>query len=349
MAAQGMIHSSILDPICRIKKSDQGRPTPPAKRGLVIHSAYYVNRQSVQYLADFLRQGTHKVTHLCVVGFFLAHPADGGLHVLRGLFANLESVSLKSCTFGNTEETLQLLAVFHINTFLTDLTMFGIRNLGGVEEANYVSALLLQNSPALKRIGIGFPLNLETIRAFLPGLHANRQLKEVDCSYCDIEDEGLGLLTDALIIGNTTLESLIVSHGRITATGLIHIIRLLESTWLKNIGIQQNDFGMYHDKEMTRRFARALSRSLVLKSIAMSTTHGPAVATIFQALETNTVLEELHLVESAKNGMNQLIQSLPRMKGLKVLDVHVQDFLHCIQDSSFLHVYQHLTKMKSSK
>lgn len=56
------------------------------------------------------------------------------------------------------------------------------------------------------------------------------ELKIMACSFSEIEDEDLGLLVD-ILVGNTTLEYLIIDRGRIpSAGGLVQVTRLVDAS-----------------------------------------------------------------------------------------------------------------------
>jgi hypothetical protein len=76
---------------------------------------------------------------------------------------------------------------------VTDLSIYEIENLEGAAYGNCISGLL-QNTPHLQQLELGPLLSREAIRAFQPGLRANRHLKKLDLSACRLEDEDLLLL-----------------------------------------------------------------------------------------------------------------------------------------------------------
>jgi hypothetical protein len=101
-----------------------------------------VNRQSVQYLVDFLDDSARHseaaaitTLHLNEVGL-VEKPSDGGLQILRTFFSKSSNmtptkVKLTCCHFGNEQETLQLFVSFHTNRTVTDLKLASIWFLYG--------------------------------------------------------------------------------------------------------------------------------------------------------------------------------------------------------------------------
>jgi Leucine Rich repeat len=82
---------------------------------------------------------------------------------------------------------------------------------------------------------------------------------------CQLRDEGIRLLADALV-GNTTIEILDIGNNGITFNGLDDITRLLEPMRLHTISLEGNMyvFGM---EASTQRFTRVLSRHDFLKEL----------------------------------------------------------------------------------
>jgi hypothetical protein len=74
-----------------------------------------------------------------------------------------------------------------------------------------------------------------------------------------------------------------------------------------------------------------------------------AATTIFRALETNTVLEEIHISRYSsfdEQGSSQLIASFPRMKSLKRLHLNVDHFKLLIQHASFIPALRQNTSLE---
>jgi hypothetical protein len=230
-----------------------------------------VNRQSVQYLVDFLSgEDAHEVTELVFGGFLLVqHPSDGGLHVLCNFLANnttMTKVTLSwNCDFGTAEEASQLLAALQTNRSVTDLTIYKIDNLQGAELGRALSGLL-QNNETVQRLSLGSPLTVACARTIQPGLRSNRNLKELNLSGCHFDDECLGLIVDALI-GNTSMDVLDISANYdITWNVLVDdITRLVESTRLKKVGVHNTD--LFKDEHAVQRFTDVLRRHSSLEEM----------------------------------------------------------------------------------
>jgi Leucine Rich repeat len=192
------------------------------------------------------------------------HPSDGSLNVLRDFFARsdttLTKVTLHQCNFGSQQDAEQLLAAFHTNRTVVDLSIrFRVANLQGAALGNFVSAIL-QNMPQLQRLSChGCSLGAEGARGFQSALQANPTLRELDLSFCEIGNVGFRLIADALV-GNTTMDKLDIKGNNVTHVGLDDVTRLIESTHLKTI-----DFALWYDRVFdvggaTQRFVTTLQQ-----------------------------------------------------------------------------------------
>lgn len=241
------VHPCILNSIHRLQQlgdnnNDQGdEENRQQQRRLEIYhdEGDGINRHSVQFLVDFLRgEGSQHVKELVLRNCYLVQPSDGGQHVLRDFFADtmLTKVEFYFCNFGSAAEVLQLLSAFETNTMVEDLNILYMCNLEGAEVAlgTCLSGLLQHNTRLLRLDCSLVALLAAEVHALQPRLQTNRHLKELALTYCQIGDEGFGLLVDALL-GNTTLEKLDISWNRLTPACLGDVTRLVEFTRIKEI------------------------------------------------------------------------------------------------------------------
>jgi hypothetical protein len=362
------IHPAILSGIERFYR-DRWNAKQPARLEIQARSTQQlIDRPSVEYLVRFLQQrqrarGAVKELHL--VFFRLLHPSDGRLDTLLNFFESdttLTMVALSNCDFGSQQATVRLLGAFYRNTSITELHITNISHLRDAARGTCLAELLQNNEHFTLR---SF-LNLQAVVPMQPrGLHSNCHLKGLCLRACGLGVAGGGglcLIAD-ILVGNTTLESLDISDNRIRSDGLPHITRILESTQLKDISFDKNN-RILGDDNATRHLGNALARNRWLQTLRIATlfdaaTHG--ASPICQALESNTTLQHLVLgapfsffLEIAFERMwhvrdrlviDQLVESLPKMKGLKKLT-----FLHgwenCIR---MLHFFRHSIRMHLCK
>jgi Leucine Rich repeat len=187
------------------------------------------------------------------------------LNVLKDFFGRsdttLTKVTLDECAFGTTEDTSQLLAAFHTNRTISDVEIFYIFALQGAALGNSLSGLL-QNMSKLQNLDCHCrQLDVEgVLRAFQPALRANRTLKQLHLGRCELADDGIHLIADALV-GNTTMEVLNIRDNNITFAGLDGILRIIESMpRLKMITFWQSGLGIFNDPETTQQFVSTLQQ-----------------------------------------------------------------------------------------
>jgi Leucine Rich repeat len=265
---QPHIHRAVLDGIYRLEDPFH-RLHFQTRHRLCIIIGYEgpMDRQSLQHLVDYLDnhdtyEGT--ITELWLDGIQLPEPSDGGLKVLRTFFARSDTTLTKvtlRCVRFSKEDASRLLAAFHTNRAVTELSIHSIRNLHNADLGNSLCCIL-QNMPQLQLLECnGCELYDDGIRAFQPGLQTNRTLKQLVLSSCRIGDEGLRLLTDSLV-ENTIMEFLGISRNNsITSAGLDDITRLFASTQLKEIGFSYDGHSCCEDQDATHHFVSSLQQT----------------------------------------------------------------------------------------
>jgi hypothetical protein len=148
-------------------------------------------------------------------------------------------------------------------------------------------------------------------------------------------DADLTIIVDALI-GNTTLKKLDIMYNILTCKALFDLARLLESTHLKSVsfGMEAPD-RVVLDNETSQRFARALSNNKFMKTLYnCSTPSSPSIG-VWRALESNSTLASLRFpVAMTHQAVDQLAESLPKMKGIQRL--YLEDYAVCMQNVAFL-------------
>jgi Leucine Rich repeat len=273
-----------------------------------------IDRPSLQHIVDFLdnhrRDSSHRevvITELVLLNVALVtHPSpDGGLNVLIELFSRsdildtttsrLTKVTLWSCDFGSQPDAEQLLAAFHTNPTITDLTIGRIWHLSEAALGRCLDGILQHKNTTLQRLEcVQNELRVDGIRAFQPTLRANRTLKKLSLVGCRLQDDAIRLVADALV-GNTAIETLVLNHNYITSAGLDDITRILVSTpQLKTLHLKRNPGTsmLFDNEDATRRFARVVSRKTSLKelNIAGCQLGNVGIRIIVDALVGNTTM-----------------------------------------------------------
>lgn len=264
------VHPRIVDETTSFRQVTGQRQLQQQQQRLSIDHAQNVNRQSVQYLVDFINKDSNPVEVFALFSVSLSVPCDGGWQVLRDFFrtTSVSTIDLSWCKFGSTtQEALQLLAEFKTNTSVTDLRICNISNLDNVSLGSYFSDLL-QSQTHLQKLDCSYNCFRDTGGIVVPlhrGLRDNRYLKEMRLNRCDLEDGGFRLIVDALV-GNTVLEELDDGFNMISSEGLADVTRLVEFTRLKVMCISGNPcctFTNDHDS-FWRDFSRVLQANTSL-------------------------------------------------------------------------------------
>jgi hypothetical protein len=173
----------------------------------------------------------------------------------------LTNVTFSCCNFGTAQAASQLLAAFHTNTTVSDLTIAQIDNLKGAALGACLSGLL-QNMTQLQRLDCyGYHLRVEGVRAVQPGLQSNRTLKELTLDLYTNGNDGIRLLADALA-GNTTMDALSIVSKYLSSNSLDDITRLIESTQLQTIHFDTDASEELEDDNKALRFAATLRHAM---------------------------------------------------------------------------------------
>jgi Leucine Rich repeat len=358
----GGIHRCITDAISKCREHKL--------QPIYIFCARNADRASLEHLADYMNNNNNNNNddssssdgddscrdRISFESCTLLRPSDGGGRVLRDLLATMPKVvSFRSCDFGSREEATQLLAALQTNPCITDLTLGRIVNVGSAELGACLSGMLRRNRPTLLLLncswhglfpaerGVNHPLRTDLGRAVQQGLRFNQTLKELRIACCDLGDEGVGFVVNSLS-ENTTMHMLDISYNRMTSNGLDSITQVLESTQL-TIAKFSHRSDLIGDVAAAQRFAHALSRNKCVQDLGYFGMHhsiaAAAACMIFQALESNTTLQSCRLGEfrDIPSCLDQLIASLPRMKGIKLLDLGIpysNDHVPYLQNAHFL-------------
>jgi hypothetical protein len=97
---------------------------------------------------------------------------------------------------------------------------------------------------------------VDEVRAFQPGLQANRTLRELNLSSCSIRTEIFRLIVDALVC-NAIIKVLNFTRNDISYPGLADVVRLFESTQITRIAFCWN-YSVFSNDDATQCFVTAL-------------------------------------------------------------------------------------------
>jgi Leucine Rich repeat len=313
----GIARCRLYDPAARHRDHERRRHTLSVMGWT---TPRILDRHSWQHLVDFLNNAAAVVDddesvvvepttvttttqlELCDIRLLTNPNTDGGLNVLQRFFSRgdttLTKVEMYGCDFGTAQDAAQLLAAFQTNATVTDLTIRRIENLEEATLGNSLSGLMRANVIALQLHRLDCTcssLRAAGVRAFQPSLQTNRTMRELVLYGCQLGNGGIRSIADALV-GNTTMDVLNIGGNTITFIGLPDVTRILESTRLKTIKLDNNE-GVFDNKASTRDFARILSRHGFLKVLCLSCCElgDKGILIIANALDGNTIMDMLDI------------------------------------------------------
>lgn len=319
---------------------------------LLIDYSLVLDRVNAQYLVQSLQEFTRDGT-VTGLNFTCSQYTREAVMILREYFrtTTLSRVSLGSCEEGFLGNDLggQLLSGLHENASVTFLELDTIGLDGGRVGGEIISGLLARMRNLTILHCWNAPLRLEGAQQLQAGIRASPTLERLKLHACELGDEGVRLLVEAVEEGNTnnTITHVDLSRNELTSASLPHLTQLLEHESIKSISLCEND-RLFDDVQATCDFFGSAQKELRLSHRDLPQ---HALDTLFQALDDNdhassTAIKSLGICDidelrGAK--LHSLIQSLPTM-GLERLNVNVDlsnpDFLLALrQNLTICHVY----------
>jgi Ran GTPase-activating protein (RanGAP) involved in mRNA processing and transport len=251
-----------------------------------------LNHESVQQLQAVLRQNT-TLQHL----------------ILRG--NNLKSVGL-----------VEIAPALYRNTSIKSLDL-SRNGLHDIESANILRELIRRNKTitSLSLADNPFGSNAAATLSILEGLRSNTALELLDLASCELEDQGMSILANALAIRNASILELNLQWNEITSMGVrtlvddhVEVMKTLTKLCLSGNSIRC---------EGATILANALEDNAMpsLKELQLASCgiRDDGFVALVSSLEQNTSLQILDLEEnhSGERGLMALAESLPTIKGLQ--------------------------------
>jgi hypothetical protein len=231
-----------------------------------------------------------------------------------------------------------------------DLVDVGLEGAAGGE----VVSTLMQNNSNLKLLFFRFnPLGVQGARALQSGIRGNQTVHTLVLQQCQLGDQGVSLVVDAILEGNTKIKILSLHGNHITASGLPHVTRLLRLLRQRDSSLEaldlDNNPGLFDNEENTKRFSTVLSKCTTMTRIRMNLCQLPisAVIALFQASVINKQLLSLYVYDHVQlqggQDLNHLLKIIPQMQNLRYfcvnLDFHDKAVLSAFHwNTSFLYL-----------
>jgi Ran GTPase-activating protein (RanGAP) involved in mRNA processing and transport len=199
-------------------------------------------------------------------------------------------------------------------------------DLDDIESADVLRELLRRNKK-ITYLSLGhnaFGSNAAATRSILEGLRSNAALHQLDLGGCELDDQGISVLANALAVRNTNVPVLNLQWNKITSVGVralvddnVEVVKILTGLYLPWNPVRS---------EGATILADALRRNAMpsLKGLYLDMCHigDDGFAALVSALEHNTRLQILNLQKNSfgERGFMALAESLPNIKGLQQID-----------------------------
>jgi hypothetical protein len=279
----------------------------------------------VQYFVNVLQRHPGAVDFLVIKHFTLTRQA---VEILRAYFAtrtmSLRNIQFIGVSLGNTNGG-RLLSGLHGNTSVIQLVLCRI----GLEFAaggTVISQLLQHNLCLTQLICFKLQLGRPGARALQVALRANRMVQVFGISNCDLDDDGLSIIVDALQ-GNTTMKRLFIAGNNITSSnGLPHVTRLLQHQAMRAISLEGTP-GLFDNQRRFAHFLIALQSSQVtLLSLNHCQLPGDTMAALFRSLSIKTTQTQLDAYDSVQlrgADLESLLEIIPHMLNVQDLRMNL--------------------------
>jgi Leucine Rich repeat len=289
------------------------------KQKLVLNVDGFLDGVNAQYAVDFLHRNHTAVNDLRIDCRMISSDA---VEILRCYFAtthSLERIDLRGDL--GIANCVLLMSSLHGNAFVEVLKLVGIRGVRGDVCGAIFSALLLNNS-RLKRFScINMSLDPAGARSMQPAIRSNRTLHHLSLGNCELGDEGISWIVNALH-ENRTILSLSFEYNHITSASLPLVTRLLQLKSLVSVDLSKNP-SLFDNDENTRLFLAVLE-SARLNSIRLNSCNfpGPSVLALFLAVASNRKISALQTYDTAPlqgQDLENLLETISAMRHVRRL------------------------------
>jgi Ran GTPase-activating protein (RanGAP) involved in mRNA processing and transport len=233
-------------------------------------------------------------------------------------YLNLASSALKSVGLA------EIAPVLYRNTSIKTLDLSNI-GLDDIESTNVLRELLRRNKTisSLCLRGNAFGRDVAAARSIFESLRCNTALQQLDLSHCELDDQGISNLANALAVRDTSILELNIQWNRITSVGVRALVEdnVEAVKTLTKLCLASNPFG--RGSEVAIILADALERNTMpnVKELDLDRCgiDDDGFVALVSSLEQNTALQKLELRENSfgKLGFVALAESLPNIKGLQ--------------------------------
>jgi Leucine Rich repeat len=191
-------------------------------------------------------------------------------------------------------------------------------------------AEFLQTNSVLTSFVVQFgTLGVEGARAMQPGIRGNRTLQHLSLQDCKLGDEGVSVIVDAILEANTPISTLGLNGNSITARGLRHMTRLLQtqpSSAVVSIQLDNNP-GMFNNEEATGLFLNALRNTkMMFLSLNFCRLSFQAFMALFETASMIKTLLVLHVYDHVRlkgADRERQLEHIPTLRNISLLAINL--------------------------
>jgi Ran GTPase-activating protein (RanGAP) involved in mRNA processing and transport len=262
------------------------------------------------------------VTKLAIRKSVLSHESTQQLKALLRQNTALQSLDLSSSALGSAG-LAEISQALYRNTSIKTLDL-SCNGLGDIEAAYMLREVLRHNKTiaSLCFSGNKFGSNAAATQSIFEGLCSNTALQQLDLGLCELGDQGVSLLVNALAIRNASILELDLGFNGITSVGVGALVddNVEAVKTLTKLCLTCNDL----DSDAATILADALGRNAIpsLKHLCLDYCgiDDDGFVALVSALEQNTTLNFLDLTHNPFGGewaFMSLAESLPNIKRLQ--------------------------------
>jgi Ran GTPase-activating protein (RanGAP) involved in mRNA processing and transport len=233
---------------------------------------------------------------------------------------NLTSSALKSAGL------VEITPVLYRNTSIKALDLSS-NDLDDIDSANLLRELLRRNKTITSlRIAYNvFGRNAVAVRSIADGVRSNTALQQLDLTACEMDDQGLSLLANALAIRNASILELNLHNNRITSVGVHALVddNVEAVKTLTNLRLAFNPVKSEGATILAAALGRNAMPDLTQLNLTSCGIHDDGFMALVSALEQNTTLNILGLRYNTfgEQAFMSLADSLPNIKGLQQITI----------------------------
>jgi Ran GTPase-activating protein (RanGAP) involved in mRNA processing and transport len=261
------------------------------------------------------------VTNLDLCGSVLSRENEQQLKAVLRQNTVLESLDLTGSRLGSAG-LAEIAPVLYRNTSVKALDLAN-NGLDDIESANVLRELIRRNK-TITSLCIAdnvFGSDVAAVRSIAEGVLCNRTLQQLDLSWCGLDDQGIAVLGNALVVRNASLLELDLRNNNITSAGVralvddnVEAVKALTKLILWGNSIRSEGAIILADA-----FRYSTMPSLKRLDLDSCGIDDGGFVGLVSALEQNTSLQILDLRRNhfGERGLMALAESLPNIKGLQ--------------------------------